>query len=108
MCRSHQHNQSSGGHIPQSQSRFSQKDQHEMEAHDPYGDSKWYSYEQESVCIQFTTKNLYSTKQTNVVFDEIDNENMPRVLPDLQVTKCNGPMIHLQCMCMMFVLNVLR
>ena len=27
----------------------------------------------------------------NVVFDEIDNENMPRVLADLHVSKCNGP-----------------
>ena len=60
-----------------------------MEAHDPY--DEWYTHEQESVCIQFTTKHLYCTKQTNVAFDEIDNENMPRVLADLQVAKCNGP-----------------
>ena len=44
-----------------------------------------------NLCIQFTTKHLYCTKQTNVVFDEIDNENMPRVLADLQVARCNGP-----------------
>ena len=48
-----------------------------MEARDPYDDSKWYTYEQESVHIQFTTKHLYCTKQTNVA--------------DLQVAKCNGP-----------------
>ena len=58
--------------------------------HDPYDDSKWYSYEQESVHIQFTTKHLYCTKQTNVMFDEIDDGNMPRVLANLQVAKCNG------------------
>ena len=62
-----------------------------MEAHYSYDDSKWYTYEQESVHIQFTTKYLYCTKQTNVAFDEINNENMPRVLADLQVAKCNGP-----------------
>ena len=94
MCRSRQRNQTSNGHRPQSQnSRFSQKDHHELESqsHDQYDDSKWYSYEQESVCIQFTTKHLYHTKQMNVVFDEIDNENMPRVLADLNVCQCNGP-----------------
>ena len=89
MCQSCQHSQS--GHRPQSQSRFSHKDQHEMEACDPFDDSKWYTYEQESSCIQFTTKNLYSTMQSNVVFDEIDNEDMPRVLANLQVAKCDGP-----------------
>ena len=105
MCQNCQHSQS--GHRPQSQNnRFSQKDQHEMEVYDPYDNSKWYSYEQGSVCIQFTTKHLYCTKQTNVVFDEIDNENMSRVLADCQVAKCNGPKIH--CMCMMFVLNISR
>ena len=92
MCWSHQYSQSSGGHRPQSQrNRFSQKDQHEMEASNPYDDSKWYTYEQESIHIQFTTKNLYSTIQTSVAFDEIDDENMPHVLADLHVTKCNGP-----------------
>ena len=102
MCQSHQCSQSSGGHRPQSQNnRFSQKDQHEMEACDPYDDSKWYSYEQESVRIQFTTKHLYCTKQTNVTFDEIDNENMPRVLAHLQVAKCNGPCdsLHVHVVC---------
>ena len=94
MCRSRQHSQSSNGHRPQSQSsRFSHKDHHELESqsHDQYDDSKWYSCEQESVHIQFTTKHLYHTKQTNVVFDEIDNENMPTVLADLNVSQCNGP-----------------
>ena len=62
-----------------------------MEACDPHDDSKWYTYEQQSIRIQFTTKNLYCTKQTNVVFNEIDNENMPCVLADLHVTICNGP-----------------
>ena len=37
--------------------------------------------------MQFTTKQ----KSTNVVFDEIDQENMPRVLADLHVSQCNGP-----------------
>ena len=87
MCQSYQCSQSSGGHRSQSQFTFSWKDQHEMEACDPYDDSKWYSYEQESIHIQFTTKHLYYTKQTNVVFDEIDNENIPRVLANLQVAK---------------------
>ena len=27
----------------------------------------------------------------NVMFDEIDQENMPRVLADLHVSQCNGP-----------------
>ena len=27
----------------------------------------------------------------NVMFDEIDQENMPRVLADLHVFQCNGP-----------------
>ena len=53
--------------------------------------SQWYTYEQKSVCIQFTIKNLYNTIQTNVAFDKIDNLNMPRVLADFQVAKCNGP-----------------
>ena len=94
MRRSRQRSQSSNGHKPKSQnSRFSHKDHHELESqsHDQYDDSKWYCYEQESVCIQFTIKHLYHTKQTNVVFDEIDNENMPRVLADLNVSQCNGP-----------------
>ena len=94
MCRSRQHNQSSNGHRTHSQnSRFSCKDHHELESQscDQYDDSKCYSYEQESVRIQFTTKHLYHTKQMNVVFDEIDNENMPRVLADLNVSKCTGP-----------------
>ena len=34
---------------------------------------------------------MYSTKQTNVVFNELDQENMPRVLADLHVSQCNGP-----------------
>ena len=95
MCRSRQCSQSSNGHRPQSQSsRFSCKDHHELESQscNQYDDSKWYSYEQESVQIQFTTKHLYHTKQTNVVFDEIDNdEGMSRVLTDLYVSRCNGP-----------------
>ena len=92
MCRSRQCSQSSNGHRPQSQnSRFSHKDHHQLESQSQYDDSKWYSYEQESVQIQFTTKHLYHTKQMNVVFDEIDNENMPRVLADLYVSKCNSP-----------------
>ena len=37
------------------------------------------------------TKNLYCTKQTNVVLDQIDNGNMPHVLADLHVAKSNGP-----------------
>ena len=81
MCHNHQHSQSSGGNCHRSQSqnaRFSCQDHHELESHDQYDDSKWYSYEQESVHIHFTTKHLYYTKQPNVVFDEIDNENMPR------------------------------
>ena len=92
MCRSRQHSQSSNGHRPQSQnSRFSRKDHHELESQSQYNESKWYSYGQESVHIQFTTKHLYHTKQINVVFDETDNENMPRVLADLNVSQCNGP-----------------
>ena len=27
----------------------------------------------------------------NVMFDEIDQENMPKVLADLHVSQCNGP-----------------
>ena len=27
----------------------------------------------------------------NVMFDEIDQENMPRVLANLHVSQCNGP-----------------
>ena len=27
----------------------------------------------------------------NIMFDEIDQENMPRVLADLHVSQCNGP-----------------
>ena len=95
MCRSRQCSQSSNSYRPQSQNpRFSHKDHHELESqsHDQYDDSKWYSYEQESVQIQFTTKYLYHTKQMNVVFDEIDSkEGMPRVLADLNVCKCSGP-----------------
>ena len=61
MCQSHQCSRSSGGHRSQAQcKRFSHKDQHEMEVHDPCDDSKWYTYEQESTHIQFTTKNLYN------------------------------------------------
>ena len=56
-----------------------------------FDDSKWYGYEQESVCIQFTSKHLYHTKPMNVMFDEIDQENMPRVLADLHVSQCYGP-----------------
>ena len=42
--------------------------------------------------MQFTTKPLYHANQTNVVFDEIDsNEGMPRVLANLNVSRCNGP-----------------
>ena len=42
----------------------------------------------------------------NVMFDEIDQENMPRVLADLHVSQCNGPKdslamhdvrVHVQC-----------
>ena len=103
MCQSHQCSQSSGeGHGSQCQNnRFSHKDQHEMEAHDPYDDSKWYSYEQESVHFQFTTKHLYCTKQTNIVFDEIDYESMPRVLANFQVAKYNGPQdsLHVHDVC---------
>ena len=90
MCWSHQRSQSSGSHQPKSQSSFSCKDHHELEARDQYDDSKWYAYKQESVHIQFTTKHLYCTKQTNVAFDDIGNENLPRVLVDLQVAICNG------------------
>ena len=92
MCRSRQRSQSSNGHRPQSQnSRFSHKEHHELESQSQYDESKWYSDEQESVRIKFTTKHLYHTKQMNVVFDEIDEENMPRVLADLNVSQCNGP-----------------
>ena len=51
MCRSRHHSQSNGsGHRSQSQgSRFSCKDHHELESSQTYDDSKWYSYEQESV-----------------------------------------------------------
>ena len=101
MCRSRQCSQSSNDHRPQSQnSRFSHKDHHELESQNQYDDSKWYSYEQESVQIQFTTKHLYHAKQMDVAFDEIDNENMPRVLNVLV------PEIHL--LCMMFVLSILK
>ena len=91
MCHSHQHSQSTNGHKSPSQTRFSHHDQHELEAHDQFDDSKWYTDEQESIRIQFTTKELHCTKQTNVAFEKTDNENMPRVLADLQVAKCNGP-----------------
>ena len=91
MCQKHQHSQSSGGHRSQSQTRFSHCDQHELEVRDQFDDNKWYTYEQELIHIQFTTKQLYCTKQTSVALDEIDNENMPRVLADLQVAKCNCP-----------------
>ena len=40
----------------------------------------------------------------NVMFDEIDQENMPRVLADLHVSQCNGPKdslalhdVHVKC-----------
>ena len=93
MCRSRHHSQSSGnGQRSQSQnSRFSHKDHHELESQTQFDDSKWYSYEQESVRIQFTRKHLYHTKPMNIMFDEIDQENMPRVLADLHVSQCNGP-----------------
>ena len=106
MCRSRHHSQNNGnGQRSQSQnSRFSRKDHHELESSQTYDDSKWYSYEQESVHIQFTSKHLYHTKPMNVMFDEIDQENMPRVLADLHVSQCNGPKdslamqdIHLKC-----------
>ena len=93
MCRSRHHSQSNGnGWRSQSQSsRFSCKDHHELELSQTYDDSKWYSYKQVSVRIQFTSKHLYHTKPMNVMFDEIDQENMPRVLADLHVSQCNGP-----------------
>ena len=51
MCKSRHHSQSNGsGHRSQSQgSRFCRKDHHELESSQIYDDSKWYSYEQESV-----------------------------------------------------------
>ena len=84
MCRSRHHSQSNGQRSQSQSSRFSQKDHHELESFD---DSKWYSYKQESVRIQFTFKQT----STNVAFDETDQENMPRVLADLHVSQCNGP-----------------
>ena len=85
-------------------SRFSHKDPQELESSQTYDDSKWYSYEQESVRIQFTSKHLYHTKPMNIRFDEIDQENMPRVLVDLHVSQCNGPKdslamhnVHVKC-----------
>ena len=73
MCWSCQRSQSNGRN--QSQTRISCHDQHELEAHhDQCDNSKWYTSQQESICIQFITKNLYCTKQTSVAFDEIDNE----------------------------------
>ena len=93
MCRSRHHSQSNGNsQRSQSQnSRFSCKDHHELESSQTYDDSKWYSYEQESVRIQLTSKHLYHTKPMNIMFDEIDQENMPRVLADLHVSQCDGP-----------------
>ena len=106
MCLSHHHSQSScNGHRSQSQNlRFSHKDQHELESQDQYDDSKWYSYEQESVCIQFTNKNT-STIQSKPVW----------CLMKLITKTCQGcwltcmcqnvmvPMI--QLLCMMLVLR---
>ena len=93
MCRSRHHSQSNdNGQRSQSKnSRFSHKDHHELEPSQTYDDSKWYSYEKESVQIQFTSKHLYHTKSMNIMFDEIDQENMPRALADLHVSQCNGP-----------------
>ena len=87
MCRSRQHSQSNGQRSQSQNSRFSHKDHHELESSQTYDDSKWYSYEQESVCIQFTSKHLYHTKPMNVMFDKINQENMPRVLADLHVSQ---------------------
>ena len=104
MCRSRQHSQSNGQRSQSQNSRFSHKDHHELKSSQTYDDSKWYSYKQESVCIQFTSKHLYHTKPMNVMFDEIDQENMPRVLADLHVSQCNGPKdspamynVHVKC-----------
>ena len=91
MCRSRQHSQSNDQRSQSQNSRFRHKDHHELESSQSYDDSKWFSYEQESVCIQFTSKPLYHTKPMNVMFDEIDQENMPRVLADLHISQCNGP-----------------
>ena len=79
MCRSRQCSQSNGQRSQSQNSRFSPKDHHELESSQTYDDSKWYSYEQESVHIQFTSKHLYHTKPMNAMFDEIDQENMPSV-----------------------------
>ena len=53
MCRSRHHSQSNGnGQRSLSQNtRFSCKDHHELESSQTYDNSKWYSYEQESVQI---------------------------------------------------------
>ena len=88
MCRSRHCSQSNGQRSQSRSSRFSRKDHHELESSQTqFDDSKWYSYEQESIRIQFTTKQT----STNVVFDAIDQENMPRVLADLHVSQCNDP-----------------
>ena len=104
MCSSRQPSKSNGQRSQSQNSRFSCKDHHELEPPQTYDDSKWYSYEQESVRIQFTSKHLYHTKPMNVMFDEIDQENMPRVLADLHVSQCNGPKdslaihdVHVKC-----------
>ena len=82
MCRSRQCSQSNGQKSQSQNSRFSRGDHHELESSQTYDDSKWYSYKQESVQLKFTSKHLYHTKPMNVMFDEIDQGNMPRVLAD--------------------------
>ena len=68
MRRSRQHSQSNGQRSQSQNSRFSCKDHHELESSKTYDDSKWYSYKQEFVHIQFTSKHLYHTKPMNVMF----------------------------------------
>ena len=84
MCRSCQCSQSGSSHRPQSQNRFSHHDQHELE---PYAMINMMIVNgilmNKSLFAYSSQQNTYSIKQTNVTFDEIDTENMPRVFTDL-------------------------